>query len=64
MIGSFLHERGASKLLPDRDKEIERLTNLIDQLKLNLQECKDRRQNLENRRSINAQPPPSSGMQK
>ena len=55
MIGSFLHERGASKLLPDRDYEIDRLTRLIDQLKSNLQESKDRRVSLENRKVISVQ---------
>lgn len=50
MIGTFLNERGADKLLPERDFEIDRLTNLVDQLKLNLKDFKARRAGLESRR--------------
>ena len=55
MIGTFLNERGAEKLLPERDFEIDRLTNLVDQLKLNLKDFKARRAGLESRRQIQQQ---------
>ena len=50
MIQSFLNDRAAQKLIPERDSEIERITNLIGQLKMKLKEDKDRRESLAYRR--------------
>ena len=55
MIQSFLNERAISKLVPERDHEIERITSLIMQLKATQKELKDRREGLAYRRMKNKQ---------
>ena len=46
MIQSFLKERAAQKLVPERDSEIDRITHLIQQLKATKKELKNRRESL------------------
>ena len=50
MIQSFLKERAVQKLIPERDSEIARITYLLDKLKAQLKEMKQRRENLAYRR--------------
>lgn len=43
LMQSFLNERAVQKLIPERDSEIDRITNLIAQLKRKQKEDKDKR---------------------